>query len=389
MYNKKVFIIIWFLLFSLSFISCSLGTKDYNPKKDLDNNTLIENEVINELIPEDAIHPIQSDQNQSGIAIETENKSESNQEEYINYYYTRYGNTSGNITNGGYTVYDKDQKLHIISIKNNVYSFNPKNSEIKELFKLNEEKGYIKYLNTSENWLYYVETINQNIIRRENKNLDLVEVFYDGKVSYLEKYNIYLYFLTNYDEYTKLYYYKDTSENIEETKIDQVSNLTFFGTNAFYYKNLMDGTSRYSVRDISSSKNTILIRFDKGFIDIESVIAYDQFNIALIIANDKNSGFYLYEGSKMVHSITTKDGITDFSSINYDGNNFYFIGKQDDKKYLFSVDEESHDLLKYVEIPDDAEALNIINNWMYLRKKSTNEVYQLAPDEKKFKLLIE
>jgi hypothetical protein len=332
----------------------------------------------------------------SGDSEESENEEigeesqeeENNQEieEYINYFYHNYGNTSGNLANEGYALFDFDNQRHIISMDMGVYSFNPKDESISELFNL-EETASAKYLNSTEDWLYYINSHTGDLVRRKKEDYSFVETAFEGQLDYLSINQGTAYILTQGEEYSEMLFYKEKDNSINETYANQISHMTSYFSNVFYYIDKTLDPSQYRVSHYTGQGKTTLIKFDESFIDIESVLAYDQFGIALIIEKEGVNGFYIYGQNELVHSITTEDGFENFSSVNFDDRNFYFIADDGEGRYVYSVDKESYNLEKLVTIPEDGTNLNIINNWMYLQKMDSNQVYQLKPGDSEFKLL--
>jgi len=215
----------------------------------------------------------------------------------------------------------------------------------------------------------------------------LVEKVYEGQVDYLYINQGIAYILTQGEEYSEMVFYKEKDDRFFETYANEISHMTSYFSNVFYYVNKTLDPSQYKVSHYSGSGKTALIKFDESFIDIESVLAYEQFGTALIIQKEGLSGLYIYRQKELLHSITTEDGFENFSSVNFDDRNFYFIADGGEGRYVYSVDKESYDLEKLVPVPEDGVNLNIINNWMYLQKMNTNQVYQLKPGDSEFKLL--
>jgi len=315
-----------------------------------------------------------------------EEETEEVQEEYLNYFYYYYGNTSGNLANEGYALFDFENEKHIISMDMGVYSFNPKDESITEMFNL-EETASAKYLNSTEEWIYYINSQTGNLVRRKKDDYSLVEVVYEGQADYLYINQQVAYILTQGEEYSEMVFYKEKEDRFYETYTNEISHMSSYFSNVFYYINKTLDPSQYKVSHYSGQGKTALIKFDESFIDIESVLGYEQFGIALIIQREGLSGFYIYSGKELLHSITTEDGFKDFSSVNFDDRKFYFIADGGEGRYIYAVDKESYDLEKLVPVPEDGTNLNIINNWMYLQKMNSNQVYQLKPGENEFELL--
>jgi len=315
-----------------------------------------------------------------------EEETEEAQEEYLNYFYYYYGNTSGNLANEGYALFDFENEKHIISMDMGVYSFNPKDESITEMFNL-EETASAKYLNSTEEWIYYINSQTGDLVRRKKDDYSLIEKVYEGQVDYLYINQGTAYILTQGEEYSEMFFYKEKDNSINGTYANQISHMTSYFSNVFYYIDKTLDPSQYKVSHYTGQGKTSLIKFDESFIDIESVVAYDQFGISLIVEKEGLSGLYIYSQKELLHSITTEDGFKDFSSVNFDDRKFYFIADGGEGRYIYAIDKESYDLEKLVPVPEDGTNLNIINNWMYLQKMDSNQVYQLKPGDREFKLL--
>jgi hypothetical protein len=400
---KKVLVLVLSLVLVISLIGCGSNNEveqpqeeeneNYEPEaeegydniEDSDQLDMTEEELM-ELI--EGLDSGDSEESENEEIGEESQEEENNQEieEYINYFYHNYGNTSGNLANEGYALFDFDNQRHIISMDMGVYSFNPKDESISELFNL-EETASAKYLNSTEDWLYYINSQTGDLVRRKKDDYSLVEKVYEGQVDYLYINQGIAYILTQGEEYSEMMFYKEKDNSLNETYANQISHMTSYFSNVFYYIDKTLDPSQYRVSHYTGQGKTTLIKFDESFIDIESVLAYDQFGIALIIEKEGVNGFYIYGQNELVHSITTEDGFENFSSVNIDDRNFYFIADDGEGRYVYSVDKESYNLEKLVTIPEDGTNLNIINNWMYLQKMDSNQVYQLKPGDSEFKLL--
>jgi hypothetical protein len=396
---KKVLVLILSLLLIISLIGCGSDDEVDQSQKEEDNEEAENDEVTSEedgeLTPEEVIAALEEeesqgteekDQNEQQAEESQEEEENQEVEEYINYFYYYYGNTSGNLANEGYALFDFDNQRHIISMDMGVYSFNPKDESISELFNL-EETASAKYLNSTEDWLYYINSHTGDLVRRKKEDYSFVETAFEGQLDYLSINQGTAYILTQGEEYSEMLFYKEKDNSINETYANQISHMTSYFSNVFYYIDKTLDPSQYKVSHYTGQGKTTLIKFDESFIDIESVMAYDQFGIALIIEKEGVSGLYIYRQKELLHSITTEDGFENFSSVNFDDRNFYFIADDGEGRYVYSVDKESYDLEKLVPVTEDGTNLNIVNNWMYLQKINSNQVYQLKPGDSEFKLL--
>lgn len=396
---KKVLVLILSLLLIISLIGCGSDDEVDQSQKEEDNEEAENDEVTSEedgeLTPEEIIAALEEeesqgteekDQNEQQAEESQEEEENQEVEEYINYFYYYYGNTSGNLANEGYALFDFDNQRHIISMDMGVYSFNPKDESISELFNL-EETASAKYLNSTEDWLYYINSHTGDLVRRKKEDYSFVETAFEGQLDYLSINQGTAYILTQGEEYSEMLFYKEKDNSINETYANQISHMTSYFSNVFYYIDKTLDPSQYKVSHYTGQGKTTLIKFDESFIDIESVMAYDQFGIALIIEKEGVSGLYIYRQKELLHSITTEDGFENFSSVNFDDRNFYFIADDGEGRYVYSVDKESYDLEKLVPVTEDGTNLNIVNNWMYLQKINSNQVYQLKPGDSEFKLL--
>jgi hypothetical protein len=396
---KKVLVLILSLLLIISLIGCGSDDEVDQSQKEEDNEEAENDEVTSEedgeLTPEEVIAALEEeesqgteekDQNEQQAEESQEEEENQEVEEYINYFYYYYGNTSGNLANEGYALFDFDNQRHIISMDMGVYSFNPKDESISELFNL-EETASAKYLNSTEDWLYYINSHTGDLVRRKKEDYSFVETAFEGQLDYLSINQGTAYILTQGEEYSEMLFYKEKDNSLNETYANQISHMTSYFSNVFYYIDKTLDPSQYKVSHYTGQGKTTLIKFDESFIDIESVMAYDQFGIALIIEKEGVSGLYIYRQKELLHSITTEDGFENFSSVNFDDRNFYFIADDGEGRYVYSVDKESYDLEKLVPVTEDGTNLNIVNNWMYLQKINSNQVYQLKPGDSEFKLL--
>ncbi|MDW7669784.1 MAG: DUF5050 domain-containing protein [Bacillota bacterium] len=398
---KKVLVLILSLLLIISLIGCGSDDEVDQPQEEEDNEEAENDEVTSEegdseLTPEEVIAALEAEESQGTdegdeneeVAEESQEEEENQgiEEEYLNYFYYYYGNTSGNLANEGYALFDFDNQKHIISMDMGVYTFDPKDESITELFNL-EEKASAKYLNSTEEWMYYINSQTGDLVRRKKDDYSLVEKIYEGRVDYLYINQGVAYILTQGEEYSEMVFYKEKDDRFYETYANEISHMTSYFSNVFYYTNKTLDPSQYKVSHYSGSGKTALIKFDESFIDIESVLAYEQFGTALIIQREGVSGFYIYRQKELLHSITTEDGFKNFSSVNFDDRKFYFIADGGEGRHVYSVDKESYDLEKLVPVPEDGVNLNIINNWMYLQKMNSNQVYQLKLGDSEFKLL--
>ncbi|MFO7887246.1 MAG: DUF5050 domain-containing protein [Eubacteriales bacterium] len=351
-----------------------------------DESDLSEEELMELIESLDSGDSEDSENEEAEEESQGEEESQEVEEEYLNYFYYYYGNTSGNLANEGYALFDFDNEKHIISMDMGVYSFSPKDESITELFNL-EETASAKYLNSTEEWIYYINSQTGDLVRRKKDDYSLVEKVYEGQADYLYINQGIAYILTQGEEYSEMVFYKEKEDRFYETYANEISHMTSYFSNVFYYVNKTLDPSQYKVSHYSGSGKTALIKFDESFIDIESVLAYEQFGTALIIQKEGLSGLYIYRQKELLHSITTEDGFENFSSVNFDDRNFYFIADGGEGRYVYSVDKESYDLEKLVPVPEDGINLNVINNWMYLQKMNSNQIYQLKPGDSQFRNL--
>lgn len=400
---KKVLALVLSFVLIISLIGCGSNNEVEQPQEDESENYEpegeegdgnIEDSEQSDMTEEELMELIEgldsgdSEESENEETGEESEEEENNQEveEYINYFYYYYGNTSGNLANEGYALFDFDNQRHIISMDMGVYSFNPKDESISELFNL-EETASAKYLNSTEDWLYYINSQTGYLVRRKKEDYSFVETAFEGQLDYLYINQGTAYILNQGEEYSEMLFYKEKDNSINETYANQISHMTSYFSNVFYYIDKTLDPSQYKVSHYTGQGKTTLIKFDESFIDIESVLAYDQFGIALIIEKEGVRGLYIYRQNELLHSITTEDGLENFSSVNFDDRNFYFIADGGEGRYVYSLDKESYDLEKLVPVPEDGTNLNIVNNWMYLQKINSNQVYQLKPGDSEFKLL--
>jgi len=394
---KKLLALILSLALIISLMGCGNDNEVDQPQEEGDyeeaKNDEISSEDDGELTPEEVIAALEAEESQGSDeedqneeAVETEEESKEVEEEYLNYFYHVYGNSSGNLANEGYVLFDFEKDNHIISMDMGVYSFNPKDESITEMFNL-EETASAKYLNSTEEWIYYINSQTGDLIRRKKDDYSLVETVYEGQTDYLYINQGIAYILTQGEEYSEMVFYKEKEDRFYETYANEISHMTSYFSNVFYYVNKTLDPSQYKVSHYSGSGKTALIKFDESFIDIESVLAYEQFGTALIIQKEGLSGLYIYRQKELLHSITTEDGFENFSSVNFDDRKFYFIADGGEGRHVYSVDKESYDLEKLVPVPEDGINLNVINNWMYLQKMNSNQIYQLKPGDSQFRNL--
>jgi len=394
---KKLLALILSLALIISLMGCGNDNEVDQPQEEVDyeeaENDEVSSEDDGELTPEEVIAALEAEESQGSDeedqneeAVETEEESQEVEEEYLNYFYHVYGNSSGNLANEGYVLFDFEKDNHIISMDMGVYSFNPKDESITEMFNL-EETASAKYLNSTEEWIYYINSQTGDLIRRKKDDYSLVETVYEGQTDYLYINQGIAYILTQGEEYSEMVFYKEKEDRFYETYANEISHMTSYFSNVFYYVNKTLDPSQYKVSHYSGSGKTALIKFDESFIDIESVLAYEQFGTALIIQKEGLSGLYIYRQKELLHSITTEDGFENFSSVNFDDRKFYFIADGGEGRHVYSVDKESYDLEKLVPVPEDGINLNVINNWMYLQKMNSNQIYQLKPGDSQFRNL--
>jgi len=394
---KKLLALILSLALIISLMGCGNDNEVDQPQEEVDyeeaENDEVSSEDDGELTPEEVIAALEAEESQgtdeedqNEEAVETEEESQEVEEEYLNYFYHVYGNSSGNLANEGYVLFDFEKDNHIISMDMGVYSFNPKDESITEMFNL-EETASAKYLNSTEEWIYYINSQTGDLIRRKKDDYSLVETVYEGQTDYLYINQGIAYILTQGEEYSEMVFYKEKEDRFYETYANEISHMTSYFSNVFYYVNKTLDPSQYKVSHYSGSGKTALIKFDESFIDIESVLAYEQFGTALIIQKEGLSGLYIYRQKELLHSITTEDGFENFSSVNFDDRKFYFIADGGEGRHVYSVDKESYDLEKLVPVPEDGINLNVINNWMYLQKMNSNQIYQLKPGDSQFRNL--
>ncbi len=394
---KKLLALILSLALIISLMGCGNDNEVDQPQEEGDyeeaENDEVSSEDDGELTPEEVIAALEAEESQGSDeedqneeAVETEEESQEVEEEYLNYFYHVYGNSSGNLANEGYVLFDFEKDNHIISMDMGVYSFNPKDESITEMFNL-EETASAKYLNSTEEWIYYINSQTGDLIRRKKDDYSLVETVYEGQTDYLYINQGIAYILTQGEEYSEMVFYKEKEDRFYETYANEISHMTSYFSNVFYYVNKTLDPSQYKVSHYSGSGKTALIKFDESFIDIESVLAYEQFGTALIIQKEGLSGLYIYRQKELLHSITTEDGFENFSSVNFDDRKFYFIADGGEGRHVYSVDKESYDLEKLVPVPEDGINLNVINNWMYLQKMNSNQIYQLKPGDSQFRNL--
>ena len=293
---------------------------------------------------------------------------------------SKIGNTSGNLTNLGFTV-EEDGWVYYLGIKNDnsdgIYKMK-ENGKKKQ--KISDNSGM--YLNKSSNFIYYLDTENYDIKRMKINGKDIETVVKDvdmDKITVIDNW---------------IYYYKDSKFYREKTNgedkqiLSNKSIINYQIDEKWIYYSYVENKKYIIAKMKTNGENNEIIGDDlsKTFFVIKDKIYYVYENY------DENEMEYNYEfytiksNGKDKKMIVNLGKDIDPDSINIDKNRIFYVKENDEGiKSIYSIGFNGKDERKIVDLNGTTTLININNGWIYYTDSNENmdsQMYRIRFDGK-------
>ncbi len=294
-----------------------------------------------------------------------------------------YGNSNGNLNNGGYAVYHIDEDLHYYRVGSKLYSYNPQTKEDELIFEL-DSGATISHLNFTRQGLMFIESIHGHIMEY-NFSDETFSTYNEEENNYVRYDFDFTYKLCEKEVYGNVKnvysaFSNSSGKLIKEDLFD--TDFIDFYSNKIYYK-AKDSLNLQMMNYNGQGKTGMIYLERLGVVDVYNVIAYKQDDPqAYYIMNAKvgdNKGLYLIDSidETLVHIVSEST-----PNINYHNKSFFFNVGSNIYEYSF-LDNE---LVETYEAYENITSIQIINTYIYFSTNSSN-LFRIDPVTKKIKEL--
>ena len=231
-------------------------------------------------------------------------------------------NTIGNLKNLGFSVSNGEDIFYTgysQGSMDGIYKINGKNK-----VKISNDYGY--YLNLVGNYIYYIDAIDNNIMRMKLNGKDKEIIIENVDVALMTVKNGYIYYFDN----SYFYRVKTNGENKQRISNKTLDNYQILG-NTIYYSYLEDGNySIYKMNLDGENNKKIQAECGKEFYIIGKNIYY------IYEKNENNENnvktYELYKintNGKNKNKIADISGLVDLSTINFSKNGIYYAKRNE------------------------------------------------------------
>lgn len=170
------------------------------------------------------------------------------------------GNTIENLVGAGLIAEDNDSLYYVIESTPNHNSLQKHNIRTNQIQKISNEQ--CRYLNISENWIYYVNSLNNQIykIDRYGNNNQKIS---DKKVNFLAVHDNKLYYILMKEDGNALYCMDSDGTNVQELTHQSVRSIYFYQDKVFYIASDVGGKfGIYSMNLNGDNRQRLLVDHD-------------------------------------------------------------------------------------------------------------------------------
>lgn len=295
---------------------------------------------------------------------------------------TEIGNTSGNLSNSGFSV-QKGSWVYYLGLKDN-------NTDGIYKIKLNSDKkekvssDYGLYLNKSGNYIYYLDRTegNYDIVKMktngENKEVVIKDVD-SAKITVIDNWIYYF-------KESKFYRAKTNGENKQILSKKAIDNYEVVGK-WIYYSYINEG--KYVIAKMKTNGENIT----KIDTDSSKVFFVDGSNIYYIYENYNEDEFKCnYEIYKVKVNGKDKRKVADIgekvqsNGINFYGDRIYYAKvDENDVLAIYSIKINGKDERKIVDIQGASTIINVHDGWVYYTDQNDNgdsDMYRIKTNGK-------
>lgn len=273
-------------------------------------------------------------------------------------------NLSGNLSNLGFSV-NFGKTTYCLGYKdgvaNGIYKTSGRNK-----IKISDDYGY--YLNKSGNYIYYIDAIDNNIVRMKTngKKKEIIVENVDTEIMTVVR--EYIYYFDN------SYFYRIKTNGENKKRISNKSLEMYQIVGKYIYYSYIDNGS-YSIAKMKiDGENNQKIASDCG-----KAFYVNGKYIYYICENSENINETIYELYRINKNGESKkllakiEGILDQSTINFYGNSVYYAKRDTEgKNAAYKMDLNGKNETKIVDINGYVTKININNNWIYYPDEDNN-----------------
>ena len=273
---------------------------------------------------------------------------------------------NSNLDNLGYTVKNKGRIYYLGYNNGNIDGIYKMKLNGNKKEKISDDYGY--YLNEDGNYIYYIDSKTNNLIKMKNNGKDK-EVFVEKVDSAkMTVFKGWVYYFKN----AKLYRLKTNWSKKQEILRKSVDRYEIIGNNIYYsyYSN-----DNYIIATMKTDgTNNSKINLDAGqifFINKDKIFYLKE------VKEQPNEGIQLYEmnlDGKEVKKIADIKGIVNLNSINFYKYYMYYIKEDKDNNlaiYKIKLNGESE--TKIIDIKGYSTLININDDYIYYPDENDNE----------------
>ncbi|MCF7927411.1 MAG: InlB B-repeat-containing protein [Candidatus Izimaplasma sp.] len=299
-----------------------------------------------------------------------------------------YGNTNGNVLNGGRVTYNVQTKTHYYSVGNTVFAYNPETNQTTTLFSVADEV-LITHLTLRDTTLYFLTT-NTHRFMQYDLTTQTIETLLDNDTYFIIAYDNYIHLdyvktSTYYsDRVLGLYYHEDHTLYTQHTT--ETTNVNLYYSKILYVPR---DTAKVDLRAHNFLGRMTLKDFSaEGIEQIESLLVLDMdssFNIDIIFIGQTDGEQTLLR-YQTTTGLTTLEPLsnTPITGLNYDGESIYYVKNSVVIQYNLETDTTNEIITTSTKLTN----LYIINYWLYFTLEGDSNLYRIHPDTNDIETLM-
>ncbi len=284
----------------------------------------------------------------------------------------KYGNTNGNTRNGSLAVYHFGFKVHIFTVGDDIWEWDPVYKEVTHLL---DGYPFINNLTVYKDVLFFTATSNQYLYKIDLRTKE-VELVIEKPIEQVSRQGAYLYVrLEDPERGPGEWLVVYTVEDMAEVKaVQDIENVNFYGPSNVYTNNNEPLNVKHSAPNFTDIVD-LAVFSPTQFISIKYVhlarifqsqdyIWYKRFLVAF--QTQATTEYYFYD--EQTEELTFIIGGTTFKSINSDNRHLYFVEEFSVRVYDF----EDKRMIETITFNMSVYNLHINNHYMYFLSGNDN-----------------
>lgn len=288
-----------------------------------------------------------------------------------------YGNTNGNLANGGFAAYDSMTRTHLLGIDKALVRYDPANGVTSTVVALSA--GRPTFINAATDAYYFISSADSRLYRVARDGSGL-QILHDAKCTYAGRVNQYLQINADLDGVPELQVILLGSGSTQPVSASSklfsgVATEISLGSNRVYYR-----SPEGSVR-VSSSTGSGRTNIYSGAVFQAMHHLFQVKEDVLVFVDKAGTGETLYtfksngEPSPLLGSKT----FSGVPSLNFDGTRYVFIGVAGSTASLYEALASDLSPRILAQLPSSNARVNLAGSWVYLQDKASGALSRMNP----------